>query len=91
LAACGLGLLDDRARRVHNLLSDVDELAVWHIIELDGRSIPALQEAFREAAPTRGRPTAIIAHPVTGKGVSFIETSRSSLVLLPRRTRWQER
>jgi hypothetical protein len=29
LAACGLGLLDDRARRVHNLLSDVDELAVF--------------------------------------------------------------
>ncbi len=47
----------------------------WHVIELDGHSIPALQAAFAEAAATKGQPTAIIAHTVKGKGVSFMENN----------------
>ncbi len=47
----------------------------WHVIELDGHSIPALQAAFAEAAATKGKPTAIIAHTVKGKGVSFMENN----------------
>lgn len=47
----------------------------WHTIELDGHSIPALQAAFAEAAAARGIPTAIIAHTVKGKGVSFMENN----------------
>jgi transketolase len=47
----------------------------WHTIEVDGHSIPQLQAAFAEAAATKGKPTAIIAHTVKGKGVSFMENN----------------
>lgn len=47
----------------------------WHVLEIDGHSIPALQQAFAEAAATKGKPTAIIAHTVKGKGVSFMENN----------------
>ena len=43
------------------------------VVELDGHSIPALQAAFAEAASVKGKPTALIAHTVKGKGVSFME------------------
>src|SRR5215472_7816388 len=47
----------------------------WHVIDLDGHSIPALQAAFAEAAATKGKPTAIVAHTIKGKGVSFMENN----------------
>ena len=47
----------------------------WHVVELDGHSVWALQAAFAEAASTKGMPTAIIAHTVKGKGVSFMENN----------------
>jgi len=45
----------------------------WHTLEVDGHNIPALQQAFAEAAATKGQPTCIIAHTIKGKGVSFME------------------
>jgi transketolase len=47
----------------------------WHTIELDGHSVAALQSAFAEAASIKGKPTALIAHTVKGKGVSFMENN----------------
>jgi transketolase len=47
----------------------------WHVIDIDGHSIPALQKAFAEAAATKGKPTAIIAQTIKGKGVSFMENN----------------
>lgn len=47
----------------------------WHVIEVDGHSIPALQAAFAEAATVKGKPTVVIAHTVKGKGVSFMENN----------------
>ncbi|MDQ2945155.1 MAG: transketolase [Acidobacteriota bacterium] len=47
----------------------------WHTIEVDGHSIPELQAAFAEASATKGKPTAIIAHTIKGKGVSFMENN----------------
>jgi transketolase len=47
----------------------------WHVIELDGHDIPALQRAFAEAAATKGKPTVLIAHTIKGKGVSFMENN----------------
>lgn len=43
----------------------------WETVEVDGHSIPQLVEAFE--APGAGRPRAVIAHTVKGKGVSFME------------------
>jgi transketolase len=47
----------------------------WHVIELDGHDIAALQRGFAEAAAIKGRPSVIIAHTVKGKGVSFMENN----------------
>jgi transketolase len=47
----------------------------WHTIELDGHNIPALQAGFAEAEATKGVPTAIVAHTIKGKGVSFMENN----------------
>ena len=47
----------------------------WHVIEVNGHDIAALQRAFAEAASTQGTPTVIIAHTVKGKGVSFMENN----------------
>jgi len=44
-----------------------------HVIEIDGHDIPAIIAALAEAAATRGRPTAIVARTVKGKGVSIFE------------------
>jgi transketolase len=47
----------------------------WHVIELDGHDIAALQRAFAEAATVKGKPTVLIAHTIKGKGVSFMENN----------------
>jgi transketolase len=47
----------------------------WHTIEVNGHDISALQKAFAEAASVKGKPTALLAHTVKGKGVSFMENN----------------
>ena len=47
----------------------------WNTLEVDGHDIAALQKAFAAATATQGKPTAIIAHTVKGKGVSFMENN----------------
>ena len=47
----------------------------WHTLEIDGHDIAAVQKAFADAAATKGKPTAIIAHTIKGKGVSFMENN----------------
>jgi len=45
----------------------------WHAIEIDGHDVRAIDEAFREATAMRGRPTAVVARTVKGKGVPWVE------------------
>lgn len=45
----------------------------WSAHEVDGHGITALAEAMRSAPDERGRPTALIARTIKGKGVSFME------------------
>jgi len=47
----------------------------WHTIEVNGHDILALQDAFAEAAATKGKPSVILARTVKGKGVSFMENN----------------
>ncbi|NWF93434.1 MAG: transketolase [Syntrophaceae bacterium] len=44
----------------------------WQVIEVDGHQFQEIYSALRQALLS-GRPTAIIAHTVMGKGVSFME------------------
>ncbi|HEX8927399.1 MAG TPA: transketolase, partial [Actinomycetota bacterium] len=45
----------------------------WHTIEIDGHDVDAIDKAYQEAAGTSGRPTAVIARTVKGKGVAEVE------------------
>ena len=45
----------------------------YHTVEIDGHDYRAILGALAEARRTSGQPTAIVAHTVKGKGVSFME------------------
>lgn len=45
----------------------------FHTINIDAHDFDAIRAAFQEARETKGMPTAIIAHSIKGKGVSFME------------------
>lgn len=49
----------------------------FHVINVDAHDFDALKAAFDEAKATKGKPTAIIAHSLKGKGVSFMEGQAS--------------
>src|SRR4051812_797504 len=45
----------------------------WHTIEIDGHDVEAVDRAYAEAVATTGKPTAIIARTLKGKGVAWEE------------------
>ena len=45
----------------------------FHVINIDAHNFDEIRAAFKEAKETKGMPTAIIAHSLKGKGVSFME------------------
>lgn len=49
----------------------------WNVIEIDGNSLDEVADAFAKAKECKGKPTAIIAKTVKGKGVSYMENQVS--------------
>jgi transketolase len=47
----------------------------WSALEVNGHDVGQLAQAFRRARRVRGKPVAIIARTVKGKGVSFMENN----------------
>jgi transketolase len=45
----------------------------WHTIAIDGHDVAAIDRAYAEAVETTGRPTAIVAKTIKGKGVAAVE------------------
>ena len=45
----------------------------WRVVEVDGHDLSVLYAALAEAVADTTQPTAIVAHTVIGKGVSFME------------------
>ena len=45
----------------------------WNVITIDAHNFEEIECAFKKARETKGKPTAIIAKSVKGKGVSFME------------------
>ena len=45
----------------------------WNEMEIDGHDMREILESLKQANKMKGKPTAIIAYTVKGKGVSFIE------------------
>lgn len=47
----------------------------FHVIEIDGHDLKAIEDAINCAKQTKGKPTAIIMKTVKGKGVSYMENA----------------
>jgi transketolase len=45
----------------------------WQAIEVDGHDVAAVDAAYQAATTTAGRPTAVVARTVKGKGVAAVE------------------
>lgn len=45
----------------------------WYVIDVDGHNMRSIIDALEEAQAVYERPTAILAHTIPGKGVSFME------------------
>lgn len=45
----------------------------WNVITIDGHDMEQILKAFAEARKCKGRPTAVIAETIKGRGVSFME------------------
>jgi transketolase len=49
------------------------EASGWHAIEIDGHDVEAIDAAYSEALSVEGRPVAVVARTVKGKGVAAVE------------------
>ena len=45
----------------------------WHVLEIDGHSVPEIVQALEDAKKVKGKPTMIVAHTIKGKGMPEIE------------------
>lgn len=55
----------------------------WHVIEIDGHELDQVDNALRQAKEVKGKPTAILAHTIKGKGISFMENTHKWHGLAP--------
>jgi len=69
--------LGQRGETMHgwDLGSYVDRASAfgWHTIAIDGHDLEEIDRAYAEAIATEGRPTAIVARTIKGKGVAAVE------------------
>jgi transketolase len=67
--------IDGWTKDVMNIepLADKYRAFNWHVIEIDGHDMGQILDAFEKAKTLKGKPTAIIADTVKGKGVSYME------------------
>ena len=67
--------IDGNVKDVMNLISIKDKFVAfgWHVIEINGHDFDQIKEALKEARSIKGKPTAIVANTIKGKGVSFME------------------
>lgn len=62
----------------------------WETQEVDGNDIPALLDAFAKAKPRSGRPKAIVARTVPGKGVPLVERKEKAHFVRLDPSEWEE-
>lgn len=56
----------------------------WNAVEVDGHDINALVQAMNRSSVGSGKPTAIVAHTIKGKGVSFMEDDNNWHYRIPK-------
>jgi transketolase len=70
------GLGQSRAAQFDHNMAEIERrwnAFGWHTIVVDGHDIKALLDALATARTTKGRPTAIVARTIKGKGIKAIE------------------
>ncbi|MBI2304798.1 MAG: transketolase [Chloroflexi bacterium] len=69
--------IDGWVRNIMNLepLADKWRAFGWYAMEVDGHDLGQIIAALERAKSVKGQPTAIIAHTIKGKGVSFMENN----------------
>lgn len=67
--------IDGNCTNVMNVQSIADKFKAfnWHVIEIDGHNYDEIISSLAEAKTIKGKPTAIVAKTIKGKGVSFME------------------
>lgn len=67
--------IDGKVEDVMNTMPYESKLEAfgWNVVSIDGHSIEEILKAFEIAKATKGKPTAIVAKTVKGKGVSYME------------------
>ena len=67
--------IDGKVEDVMNIYPIVDKFKSFgfETIQIDGHNITQIMEALGQARKTKGKPTAIIAKTIKGKGVSYME------------------
>lgn len=71
--------IDGRVEDVMNVMPYESKLEAfgWNVISIDGHNIAEILDAFAKAKEAKGKPTAIVAKTIKGKGVSFMENQAS--------------
>ena len=71
--------IDGRVKDVMNTMPYASKLKAfgWNVISVDGHNMEEILSALDKARATKGKPTAIVAKTVKGKGVSFMEDQAS--------------
>lgn len=69
--------IDGTTKEVMNIDPLAEKLRAfgWEVIEIDGHNLNQIREAYGKAKKVDGKPVAIIANTVKGKGVSFMENN----------------
>lgn len=61
----------------------------WHVQEIDGHSFKDMFKAFKRAKQEKLKPSAIIAHTIKGKGISFMEDDNNWHYRTPNQTEFE--
>jgi transketolase len=71
--------IDGEVEKVMNVEPVTDKFRAfgWNVLDIDGHDMSAIVGALGQAAAAKGKPTAIVARTVKGKGVSFFENKAS--------------
>ena len=71
--------IDGAVKDVMNVMPYESKLEAfgWNVITIDGHNIEEILASFKAAKEVKGKPTAIVAKTVKGKGVSFMDNQAS--------------
>ena len=83
--------IDGEVKAVMNSypLSDKFRAFGWNVWEIDGHNFTQINAAIAEAKESAGKPNAIIARTVKGKGVSFMENQASWHGVAPNKEQYE--